>query len=78
MECEKFAVNISVHGSGDKTMKGNFQKLSCEPLSIDLEQEVKKLNGLMVGSLQLEKIIERTDSKVFLGRVGVTLVIKKI
>ena len=52
-ECKDYEVSITVHRADDKEMKGkNVQRLVGEPLPIDMKQEDKRKNGLMVGPVR--------------------------
>eukprot|EP00092_Neocalanus_flemingeri_P016183 GFUD01017515.1.p1 GENE.GFUD01017515.1~~GFUD01017515.1.p1 ORF type:complete len:350 (-),score=101.90 GFUD01017515.1:29-994(-) len=56
-ECKDYEVNIAVHSPGDDEMEGkNVQRFSGEPLAIDMEREMKKQSGLIVSTVQMEKI----------------------
>jgi len=76
VECEKFAVELSVHSVDDEAITGSYvQKLSCKPLPVDLEQELKKVDGLMIGSRQIEKIAGERVNGHF--PISITLTISK-
>jgi len=71
-ECQNYIVDIGVYKSEDaKKMEGtHVQKLTGSPLPIDLEPALRKVNGLMVGPMQLEKIL---NEKM---RIGILLDVK--
>eukprot|EP00092_Neocalanus_flemingeri_P035307 GFUD01038416.1.p1 GENE.GFUD01038416.1~~GFUD01038416.1.p1 ORF type:complete len:438 (+),score=134.65 GFUD01038416.1:55-1368(+) len=79
VKCEDYEVNIAVHRPEDAEMKGkHVKKFSGEPLPIDMEQEKKKQNGLIVGPMQMKKVsvkIEDEDGLKF--KFGLTFYIKK-
>jgi len=77
LECQDFEVNITVHRDDEKDMKGkHVQRFTGEPLPIDMAQEMRKQNGLMVGSRQMGKIaMKNVDGSSMM--VGITIDIKK-
>jgi len=57
-QCKKFTVEVAVYRLGDE--KNNYvQKLTSEPLPIDIDQEIRKQNGLTIGSIHMEKIARK-------------------
>eukprot|EP00092_Neocalanus_flemingeri_P108424 GFUD01139245.1.p1 GENE.GFUD01139245.1~~GFUD01139245.1.p1 ORF type:complete len:458 (+),score=134.81 GFUD01139245.1:126-1499(+) len=77
LECKDYVVSITVHShrTDDKDMKGNVQRFTGQPLPIKSEQEMRKKNGLMVGTNQMESLIVIDEKKDI--RFGITLDIKK-
>ena len=77
-ECEKFAVDIVVNRPDDTDLTGRYvHKITCVPLSVDFDHEVKKTDGLVIGSQQMEKIGKRDENTGVL-RIAITLIIKKV
>jgi len=56
-ECKDYEVTITVHKNDDKERKGNVQRLVWEPLPVDIVEDVRKKNGLIVGHMMLKKIL---------------------
>merc|ERR1719186_2049595 len=57
IESKDYEVTISVHRTDDKAMEGkHVQRLVQEPFAVDIEEEERKKNGLMVGYRMIEKI----------------------
>eukprot|EP00092_Neocalanus_flemingeri_P040014 GFUD01043583.1.p1 GENE.GFUD01043583.1~~GFUD01043583.1.p1 ORF type:complete len:449 (+),score=123.52 GFUD01043583.1:83-1429(+) len=75
LECKDYEVTITVHRTDDKDMKGNVQRFTGKPLPIDIEQEKRKKNGLLVGPDQMESL-SVIDEKLKIN-FGITLDIKK-
>eukprot|EP00092_Neocalanus_flemingeri_P024991 GFUD01027103.1.p1 GENE.GFUD01027103.1~~GFUD01027103.1.p1 ORF type:complete len:410 (+),score=109.76 GFUD01027103.1:145-1374(+) len=75
LECKDYEVSITVHRTDDKDMKGNVQRFTGKPLPIDIEQEKRKKNGLLVGPDQMESL-SVIDEKLKIN-FGITLDIKK-
>ena len=71
-ECKEYEVNIAVHRPHDVEIEGkHVKKFAGEPLPIDMDQEMRRHNGLVVGSLQMEKIeVDR--------EMGITFNVKKL
>jgi len=70
-ECREYEVMLAVHRTDDEDMKGkHVQKFTGEPLPIETNQKARRHYGLLVGTMQLEKI--EVD-----GKIGITLDIKK-
>eukprot|EP00092_Neocalanus_flemingeri_P040019 GFUD01043588.1.p1 GENE.GFUD01043588.1~~GFUD01043588.1.p1 ORF type:complete len:454 (-),score=131.43 GFUD01043588.1:46-1407(-) len=75
LECKDYEVSITVHRPTDVEMKGKVQRFTGEPLPIDIEQEKRKKNGLLVGPDQMESL-SVIDEKLKIN-FGITLDIKK-
>eukprot|EP00092_Neocalanus_flemingeri_P040018 GFUD01043587.1.p1 GENE.GFUD01043587.1~~GFUD01043587.1.p1 ORF type:complete len:443 (-),score=131.47 GFUD01043587.1:190-1518(-) len=75
LECKDYVVSITVHRTNDEDMKGKVQRFTGEPLPIDIEQVMRKKNGLMVGTNQMESLTVNDEKKDL--RIGITLDIKK-
>jgi len=75
-KCKDFEVTIAVHRIDDQEMKGKYvQRLVWEPFPVDLSEEERKMNGLMVGFKMLEKIaVEEGDNWKF----SITVDLKKV
>ena len=71
-ECDKYVFNMSVAG---EEKDGVVQKITCKPLSIDQDQDVKKMKGLMIGSMQLE---EMAGDEQGVLRIRIEFEVKKI
>ena len=71
-ECKEYEVTIAVHRPLDVEIEGkHVMKFTGEPLPIEIEQEMRRHNGLVVGSLQMEKIeVDR--------EMGITFDVKKL
>eukprot|EP00092_Neocalanus_flemingeri_P035724 GFUD01038895.1.p1 GENE.GFUD01038895.1~~GFUD01038895.1.p1 ORF type:complete len:376 (-),score=88.15 GFUD01038895.1:23-1123(-) len=75
-ECQDYEVHIAVHRpvSNDDEMEGkHVQRYSGEPLSIDMEREVKKQSGLIVSTMQMKKISVKVNDA---SRIGITIDVK--
>jgi len=56
-DCKDYEVSITAHKLGERELKGkHVQRFSGEPLAFDVEPEVKKKNGLIVGAIQMKNI----------------------
>ena len=74
-DCRGFAVDIAVHKIDDRGITGKYvQKLSGEPLPIDIAESERKKNGLVVGGMLMRKIASWDDGK---WRIDVTFNIKQ-
>ena len=79
-ECQDYRVSIGLGDSDDKEMdRDHVQIFKGEPLSIDLEPQSRKMNGLMVGTMQLEKITKAAEkvSKEEELEMGILINIRK-
>merc|ERR1712096_42560 len=63
VECKDYEVTITAHKNDDKEMTGNVQRLVGEPLPVDIGEEERKKNGLMVGYRMLEKITAKDGDR---------------
>ena len=73
-ECQKFSVDLSV--DSDSRDGKHVQNLTCAPLSIDMDQDLKRTDGLMIGAQQMDKIAKRTEDGEM--KIRITLSIKKL
>ena len=71
-ECKEYEVTIAVHRPLDVEIEGkHVKKFTGEPLPIEIDQDMRRHNGLVVGSLQMEKIeVDR--------EMGITFDVKKL
>jgi len=75
-KCKDYEVMIAVHRTDDKDMKGKYvQRLVWEPFPVDLGEEERKMNGLMVGFKMLEKIVVKEGDK---WKFSITVDFKKV
>ena len=67
---------LVIHRSDEEDLKGvRMLKLSGEPFPIDMDPSMRNANGLIVGSLQMEKLVIKDNNWV--GRVGITIDISR-
>jgi hypothetical protein len=76
LECKDYVVSLVVHRSDEEDLKGaHMIKLSGEPFPIDMDPTTRNANGLIVGSLLMEKLVSKDNNGV--GRVGITIDISR-
>ena len=65
VDCKDYEATITVHSWLDKAMEGkHVLRLVQEPFPVDIEEEERKKNGLMVGYKMMEKITENDGDQM--------------
>merc|ERR1719392_608768 len=64
-ECDDVTVEITLTDNSEENTSDNFRisvKVVCQPIPVDANENERKLNGLVVGKVQLEQIANNTNN----------------